>query len=182
MVKTPLQGAQVRSLVRKRRSHLPGVGTVVAAQRLFSCVLWASVVVAVRLSCPRACGILVPSPRTIPLSPALQGRFLTREVQKQCIVFQNLIFHFKMPPSPCQIFNSLQPQMQTFRHSCWCCQLQTGTCQEHCQWVNYKGICHVVVVETEPCATAAVDLQQPLGEFRVQWGSVCSRASGGTDL
>ena len=30
-----------------------------------------------RLSCPGACGILVPRPRITPESPALEGRFLT---------------------------------------------------------------------------------------------------------
>ena len=34
-------------------------------------------VVAHRLSCPVACGILVPQPGIKPMSPALQGRFLT---------------------------------------------------------------------------------------------------------
>ena len=36
-------------------------------------------VVAHRLSCPVACGILVPQPGIKPMSPALQGRFLTTE-------------------------------------------------------------------------------------------------------
>ena len=37
----------------------------------------ASVIVALRLSCSEACGILVPKPGIKPLSPALAGRFLT---------------------------------------------------------------------------------------------------------
>ena len=36
-----------------------------------------SVVVACKLSCPVACGILVPGPGIEPVSPALEGRFLT---------------------------------------------------------------------------------------------------------
>ena len=36
-----------------------------------------SVVAALRLSCPMACGILVPRPGITPTSPALQGGFLT---------------------------------------------------------------------------------------------------------
>ena len=36
--------------------------------------------------------------------------------------------------------------------------------------------------ETEPHAAVAVDLQQPLREFRVKWGTLCSRESGGTGL
>ena len=36
--------------------------------------------------------------------------------------------------------------------------------------------------ETEPHAAIAVDLQQPLREFRVDWGTLCSRESGGTGL
>ena len=36
--------------------------------------------------------------------------------------------------------------------------------------------------EMEPHAAIAVDLQQSLREFRVQWGTLCSRESGGTGL
>ena len=88
VVKIPLEGAQVRSPVRKRRSHLPGVGTVVAAQRLFSCVLWASVAVVLRFSCPRACRILTPHLEIKPGSPALEGGFLTIGPRVKVIVAQ----------------------------------------------------------------------------------------------
>ena len=36
-----------------------------------------SVVVTLGLSCPVACGVLAPRPKTKPMSPALQGGFLT---------------------------------------------------------------------------------------------------------
>ena len=36
--------------------------------------------------------------------------------------------------------------------------------------------------EIEPHAAVAVDLQQPLRKFRVEWGALCSRESGGTGL
>ena len=36
--------------------------------------------------------------------------------------------------------------------------------------------------ESEPCAAIAVDLQQPLREFRVEGGTLCSRESGETGL
>ena len=54
---------------------------VVAACGLSSCGTWTpkcagSVVVVCRLSCS-ACGILVPRPGSKPMSPALQGEFLT---------------------------------------------------------------------------------------------------------
>ena len=39
--------------------------------------MWASVTVACKLSCPVACGILVPGPGIEPVSPALAGRLLT---------------------------------------------------------------------------------------------------------
>ena len=50
-----------------------------AAGCLGSVVLWhvTSVVVARRLSCPAACGILVPRPGIEPASPALEGGFFT---------------------------------------------------------------------------------------------------------
>ena len=56
--------------------------SVVAACGLSSCDAWApertDSVVAVRgLSCPTACGILVPQPGTEPVFLALEGRFLT---------------------------------------------------------------------------------------------------------
>ena len=55
---------------------------VVACRLLSSCGPRAleregSVVVARGLSCPEACGILVPRPGIEPASPALEGRFLT---------------------------------------------------------------------------------------------------------
>ena len=47
-----------------------------------SCSAWVpgrvgSAAVVFRLSCPIACGILVPGPGIEPTSPALEGRFLT---------------------------------------------------------------------------------------------------------
>ena len=41
---------------------------------------------------------------------------------------------------------------------------------------------HSLSTEIEPRAAIAVDLQQPLTEFRVEWGTLCSRESGGTGL
>ena len=59
-------------------------GIFVASCRIFHCgalilQLWCkgSIVVACRLSCPVTRGILVPTPRTKPVSPELQGGFLT---------------------------------------------------------------------------------------------------------
>ena len=57
-------------------------GSVDAERRLSSCGVWAlehmgSVVAARGLSCPMACGILVPRPGIEPMSPALEGGFLT---------------------------------------------------------------------------------------------------------
>ena len=61
------------------------------------------------------------------------------------------------------------------------CQLQVSTYQEHHQRLNNEGICHLPL-EPEPHAAAAADLQQPLREFRVERGTLCSRESGGTGL
>ena len=41
------------------------------------CSVWASLVVALRLSCLSVCGISVPQPGIEPESPALEGGFLT---------------------------------------------------------------------------------------------------------
>ena len=62
------------------------------------------------------------------------------------------------------------------------CQLQIGTYQEHCQWLNNKGICHLPLQRLNPMLLIAVGLQQSLREFRVEWGTLCSRESGGTGL
>ena len=51
--------------------------SLVAEHRLSSCHLPASLVAALGLSCPMARGISVPQPGIEPLSPALEGRFLT---------------------------------------------------------------------------------------------------------
>ena len=56
--------------------------SVVVARSLSSCGAWApecmgSVVAMHGLSCPTACGILVPQPGIKPASSALEGRFLT---------------------------------------------------------------------------------------------------------
>ena len=61
---------------------LERVGSVIVACRCSSCGTRASehvgpVVVVCGLSCPVACGILVPQPGIEPTSPALEGRFLT---------------------------------------------------------------------------------------------------------
>ena len=61
------------------------------------------------------------------------------------------------------------------------CQLQIGTYQRHCQQVNNKGICHPPW-RLNPHAVIAVDLQQPLREFRVEWDTLWSRESDGTGL
>ena len=58
------------------------MGSVVVVHWFSSCGMWAlehvgSVVAAHRLSCPTACGILVPPPGIEPASPALEGGFLT---------------------------------------------------------------------------------------------------------
>ena len=59
-------------------------GIFSAACRIFCCSVWAlhcgaqaSLVVAHRLSCLAACGILVSQPGIEPTSAALEGRFLT---------------------------------------------------------------------------------------------------------
>ena len=58
------------------RGLLVAVASLVAEHRLYSV---GSVVAVHRLSCPEARGILVPRPGIEPMSPALEGRFLTTE-------------------------------------------------------------------------------------------------------
>ena len=53
------------------------VGSVCAVCRLSGRSSWASLVVVHGLSCPTACGILVPRPGIEPTSPALEGGFST---------------------------------------------------------------------------------------------------------
>ena len=47
------------------------------AHGIIRCIAQASLKLWHKLTCPVACGILVPQPRTSPVSPALEGRFLT---------------------------------------------------------------------------------------------------------
>ena len=51
---------------------------------------------------------------------------------------------------------------------CVSCQLQIGTYQEHCQW-HWQEHLPSASIETEPHAAFAVDLQQALREFRMEW-------------
>ena len=58
-------------------AQTPGrVGSVVCGTQALSLRRENSVVVVRGLSCPTACGILVPQPGIKPASPALEGRFL----------------------------------------------------------------------------------------------------------
>ena len=50
---------------------------------------------------------------------------------------------------------------------CMSCQLQIGTYQEHCQQ-HWQEHLPSASTEIEPHAALAVDLQQPLREFRVE--------------
>ena len=63
---------------------------VAACGLLPSCGAWApghtgSVVVPHRLGCPTVHGILVPRPKMEPVSPALEGRFLTTGLPKKSL-------------------------------------------------------------------------------------------------
>ena len=78
----PTCGVQVfLSLVVVRRLQgtwaLACVGSVVGGRWALSLRHVSSVVVAQGLSCPAACGILVPPPGMEPVSPALEGGFFT---------------------------------------------------------------------------------------------------------
>ena len=63
---------------------------------------WGSVVVACGLSCPAACGILVPRPGIEPASPALEGGFLTtgppgKSPELLFFLFPNLWYQMNIP-------------------------------------------------------------------------------------
>ena len=67
-------------------------GSVVAARGLSSCGTWTpehagSVVAVHRLSCPTACGILVPRPGIEHASPALEGGFFTTGSPGKSLIF-----------------------------------------------------------------------------------------------
>ena len=77
------------------------VGSVVCGTRALSLRRESSVVVARGLSCPTACGILLPQPGIEPVSPALEGRFFTtgppgksREVLFNCNLLKGVFFFF----------------------------------------------------------------------------------------
>lgn len=60
-----------------------------------------------------------------------------------------------------------------------CRQLQTDTCQGHCQRLNNKDSLPPASAEVEPWAAAAADLQHPLRKLRLEWGTLRSRHSAG---
>ena len=62
---------------RSEAQALECVGAVCAGCRLSGRSLWASLVVVHGLSCPTACGILVPRPGIEPMPPVLEGGFST---------------------------------------------------------------------------------------------------------
>ena len=70
----------------------------------FSSGLWVtgSVVVAHRLSCSTACGILVPQPGIKPASPALEGGFLTTGPAGKTLPC-SLSLHYDFSPNICVI-------------------------------------------------------------------------------
>ena len=58
-------------------------------------------------------------------------------------------------------------------------QLQTGTCQEHSPAREQQKREHL----PSACAAASADLQHPLqGIQGIEWGTLCSRETGGTGL
>ena len=72
----------VGSQLQHAGSSLHHGGSFIVMHGLSKCGAWAlehsgSLTAGHRLSCPEACGILVPQPGIQPTSPALQGRFLT---------------------------------------------------------------------------------------------------------
>ena len=61
-------------------------------------------------------------------------------------------------------------------------QWRIGTCQEYLP-VTEQGHLPSASVEVEPFAAAATNLQHPLREIPGgEWGSLCSRETGGTGL
>ena len=72
---------------------MPGLSCGMQALSL-RCV--GSVVAALRLSCPAACGILVPRPRIKPTSPALEGRFFSTGPPGKSLGLGFVFFTFKL--------------------------------------------------------------------------------------
>ena len=72
----------------------------------------------------------------------------------------------------------------SLRNECFKCQLQIGACQEHLpRTEQYQGHLPSASAETEPCAAAAADCQHALrGIQGGEWGTLCSRETGGTGL
>ena len=52
------------------------------------------------------------------------------------------------------------------------CQLQIGTYQEHCQWLNNKGICHLHLHRLNPMLPYLLTFNNPWGSSGWSEGSV----------
>ena len=52
------------------------------------------------------------------------------------------------------------------------CQLQIGTYQEHCQWLNHKGICHLHLHRLNPMLPYLLTFNNPWGSSGWSEGSV----------
>ena len=71
--------------------------------------------------------------------------YLIFGVQTSCWLWCKLVYSLTTPPASMEQFS------QSYRDAVpWAlspkyshCQLQTGTCQEHCQRLNKKNICHL---------------------------------------
>ena len=96
------------------------------------------------------------------------GSTLGKEYNKAVYCHSDYLTHMQSQFSCSVMSNSLQPHgLQHTRLPCpsptpracsnscpwsqWChCQLQTGTYQGHCQWLNNKGICHLPLWRMNP--------------------------------
>ena len=77
-------------------------------------------------------------------------------------------------------FPSIYPPVLNYHITHWC-QLHIGTYQEHCQWLNNNGVCHLPLWRLNPVLLQLLTFNNPWG-IRVEWGTLCSRESDGTGL
>ena len=96
--------------------YLGCAGSMLQTQAL-CCAVQTSLAVARGLSCPMACGILVPQPGIEPMSPALEGGFFMSGPPGKSQEFLRVLENLSLSPHIC-VCSTLQDMPNCFHSGC----------------------------------------------------------------
>ena len=134
-------------------------------------------------SCPTLCNPRDGSPPGSPVPGILQARTL----ELVAISFSNAwkwkvkvksLSHVRLLVTPRTAAHQAPPSVGFSRQECWS-GVPLPSPNDKCKSIANDWTRHLqsLSTEIEPRAAIAIDLQQPLTEFRVEWGTLCSRES-----